>query len=45
MPSEDSSQPSRGYDHGPPFDSGYLRVSELHSLYYEQYGNRNGKPG
>ena len=45
MPSEDSSQPTRGYDHDPPFDSGYLRVSDLHSLYYEQYGNPNGKPG
>ena len=27
-----------------PFDSGYLKVSELHSLYYEQCGKPNGKP-
>ena len=27
-----------------PFDSGFLRVSELHTLYYEQSGNPNGKP-
>ncbi len=27
-----------------PFDSGMLRVSELHTLYYEQCGNPRGKP-
>ena len=27
-----------------PFDSGFLKVSELHTLYYEQSGNPNGKP-
>ena len=27
-----------------PFDSGYLKVSELHSVYYEQCGQPNGKP-
>ena len=27
-----------------PFDSGYLRVSELHELYYEQCGEPTGKP-
>jgi proline iminopeptidase len=27
-----------------PFDSGMLRVSPLHTLYYEQSGNPNGKP-
>lgn len=26
------------------FDSGYLRVSELHTLYYEVYGNPRGVP-
>jgi proline iminopeptidase len=25
-------------------DSGFLKVSELHTLYYEQSGNPNGKP-
>ncbi|HET6432160.1 prolyl aminopeptidase [Dyella sp.] len=27
-----------------PFDSGFLKVSPLHTLYYEQSGNPNGKP-
>ncbi len=27
-----------------PFDSGFLKVSALHTLYYEQCGNPNGKP-
>ena len=27
-----------------PFDTGRLRVSPLHELYYEQCGNPNGKP-
>jgi proline iminopeptidase len=27
-----------------PFDTGYLQVSPLHRLYYEQSGNPNGKP-
>jgi len=27
-----------------PFDSGRLRVSPIHELYYEQCGNPNGKP-
>lgn len=27
-----------------PFDRGFLEVSELHTLYYEQSGNPNGKP-
>ena len=27
-----------------PFDSGFLSVSPLHTLYYEQSGNPNGKP-
>ena len=27
-----------------PFDSGFLKVSALHTMYYEQSGNPNGKP-
>lgn len=27
-----------------PYDSGHLKVSALHELYYEQCGNPNGKP-
>jgi proline iminopeptidase len=33
-----------GYKHDPPFDSGYLQVSDIHRLHYEQYGKRDGKP-
>jgi proline iminopeptidase len=27
-----------------PFDTGYLRVSEIHRIYYARYGNPEGKP-
>ena len=27
-----------------PYDRGMLKVSELHTLYYEQSGNPHGKP-
>jgi proline iminopeptidase len=27
-----------------PYDSGFLRVSEIHEIYYEQSGNPQGKP-
>src|SRR5829696_7896518 len=27
-----------------PYDIGYLKVSDVHNLYYEQCGNPNGKP-
>src|SRR5262245_63594941 len=27
-----------------PYDSGMIRVSAVHELYYEQCGNPNGKP-
>lgn len=26
------------------FDSGYLKVSDLHEIYYEQSGKKDGKP-
>ncbi len=32
------------YDPIEPFDTGRLKVSPLHELYYEQCGNPNGKP-
>jgi proline iminopeptidase len=32
------------YDPIEPYDSGYLKVSDVHQLYYEQCGNPNGKP-
>ena len=27
-----------------PFDGGFLRVSPVHQIYYEQSGNPQGKP-
>ena len=33
-----------GYEHKSPFDSGFLQVSDIHQLHYEQYGKRDGKP-
>ena len=32
------------YDPIEPYDSGHLKVSDVHRLYYEQCGNPNGKP-
>jgi proline iminopeptidase len=32
------------YDDIEPYDSGYIRVSPVHELYYEQSGTPNGKP-
>ena len=33
-----------GYKHDPPFDSDFLKVSDIHRLHYEQYGKQNGQP-
>ncbi|UJO24506.1 Proline iminopeptidase [Fulvia fulva] len=33
-----------GYQHPPAWDSGHLPVGEVHRLYYEQYGQHDGKP-
>ena len=27
-----------------PFDHGFLKVDDLHEMYYEQSGNKDGKP-
>ena len=27
-----------------PYDTGMLKVSDIHSVYYEQSGNKTGKP-
>ena len=27
-----------------PYETGMLRVSDLHTIYYEQSGNKDGKP-
>src|SRR5712664_3980992 len=32
------------YDPIEPYDTGRLKVSDVHELYYEQCGNPNGKP-
>lgn len=32
------------HEHGRSFDHGYLRVSDIHTLYYEMFGNPVGKP-
>lgn len=32
------------YDEIEPYDSGHVRVSDVHELYYEQCGTPNGKP-
>ena len=34
-----------GYAHDDAFDAGFLKVDDIHSLHYEQYGSRDGKPG
>lgn len=33
-----------GYQHDDAWDQDWLRVDETHELYYQQYGNKNGKP-
>lgn len=32
------------YDEVKPYESGYLKVSDIHEIYYEQCGNPNGLP-
>ncbi|KAH8896730.1 proline iminopeptidase [Thozetella sp. PMI_491] len=44
MSAKDTTSLTSGYDHAPPFDSGHLAVSDLHKVYYEQYGKLGGKP-
>lgn len=34
-----------GYTHDPPFDSGFLKLGDIHTMHYEQYGQPKGKPG
>jgi len=37
--------PSVGFlKHNKPFKTGYLKVSDIHEIYYEQSGNPKGKP-
>jgi hypothetical protein len=39
-----ASQPT-GYQHEDAWDSSWLRVDDVHELYYQQYGKKDGKPG
>lgn len=41
---DSSEQPLRRdlYAHIEPYDSGFLKVSDLHTIYYEQSGNPQG---
>lgn len=39
-----SSQRRQLYPEIEPYDTGFLKVSDLHTLYYEQCGNPKGKP-
>lgn len=33
-----------GYQHEDAWDEGWLRVDELHEVFYQQYGRKDGKP-
>ena len=37
--------PRIGYEHTNAYDQGYLTVSDVHALYYKQYGKQDGKCG
>jgi hypothetical protein len=34
-----------GYAHDAPFETSLLKVDDIHTIYYEQYGLKDGKPG
>lgn len=36
---------AQGYEHEDAWDVDWLRVDETHELYYEQYGQKEGKAG
>lgn len=42
--SRPSATPAEGHKHGECFDGGYLQVSDIHRIHYEQYGQLEGKP-
>lgn len=33
------------YTHSAAYDCGMLSVDDIHSIFYEQYGKQDGKPG
>ncbi|KAI1150059.1 proline iminopeptidase [Nemania diffusa] len=44
MAQQASSQSVTGYQHEPAYDSGHLKVDDIHEIYYEQYGKKDGLP-
>lgn len=34
-----------GHQHEDAWDRGWLRVDDVHEIYYQQYGKKDGKPG
>ena len=34
-----------GHQHEDAWDLNWLRVDDVHELYYQQYGKKDGKPG
>lgn len=46
MDEEQTSQPRiHGYIHEAPFETSTLQVDSIHTIYYEQYGLKDGLPG
>ena len=41
----DTDRRAPGHTHEDAFDVGKLAVSNIHTLHYEQYGNKEGRPG
>ena len=35
----------KGHEHEDAWDEGWLRVDDVHEIYYQQYGKKDGKPG
>lgn len=44
MATEQESHLVQGYQHKPPYDSGFLPVGSIHKIYYAQHGNSKGPP-
>jgi proline iminopeptidase len=38
-------QDVKGYQHDEAWDVNWLRVDDVHELYYRQFGKKDGKPG
>ena len=45
MTDQESLKPKLGYVHDAPFEASLLKVDEIHSIHYEQYGLKDGLPG